>query len=114
MKGAGTLIAWGTIDASVTTITYADFVALPLFDPKGNPITNNVLPWQCRKIQFAANVSKNFYVGLKTDDGNFGGYEIIGVGQQDALDSFIPQQQVGLKAFDADITEGLFGVYFYS
>ena len=114
MKGAGSLIAYGFIDASVTTITVANFVALPLFDPSGNSIPSGVLPYFCRKVQFATNVSKNFYVGLKTDDGNFGGYEIIGVGQQDALDSFIPQQQVGLKAFDADITEGLFGVYFYS
>lgn len=113
MKGAGSLIAYGFIDASVTTITVANFVALPLFDPSGNSIPSGVLPYFCRKVQFATNVSKNFLLGLKSNTGP-GGYEYLAVGQQDALDVVAPQQAYGIKSFDADLTTGKFAIYFYS
>jgi len=112
MKGS-TLIAFGLIDAAVTQIPVANFIALPLFDPRGNSIATGILPAQVSKVQFAANVSKNFILGIK-NGANATDYEHTSISQQDALDVVLPGQVVGVKAFDANIVTGKFAVYFYA
>lgn len=112
MKGS-TLVAYGFLDASVTNILLASFVALPLFDTKGNAIAGNILPSNISKVQFVNNVSKQFLLGLKNGAGA-AAYELIAASQADSLDVMIPGQQVALRAFDANLTTGKFGVYFYA
>lgn len=110
---SSTLIAYGLIDAASTTIPVANFVALPLFDIKGAAIPGNILPHPIGRIQFASNVGKNFILGQKNGAGATA-YEHSCISQQDALDVIISAQQMGVKAFDADITLGKFVIYFFA
>lgn len=111
MRKGNTLVAYGFIDASLTTIPVASFVALPLWTPAGDSITSAKLPHGVCKVQFVMNVSKVVILGQKNGAST---YERNCASQGVSIDTMLSPQLVALKALDADITTGKIEVYFYA